>query len=178
MTIKSYRGVKPTVAARVFIDESAVLYGDITLGEDASIWPFVVARGDVNRITIGSKTNIQDASVLHVSRSSEANPAGHPLIIGNDVTVGHKAMLHGCHIHDRVLVGMGAIVLDGAVIEENVVIGAGALVPPGKRLTSGYLYVGSPAKAARPLSDEEIAFLKTSADGYVMLKDHYLEENN
>ncbi len=176
MSLNAYQNRLPQVANGVFIEPSAVLYGDITLGQDSSIWPLVAARGDVNVIRIGARTNIQDGSVLHVSRPGNGHPDGFPLIIGEDVTVGHKAMLHGCVIGDRVLVGMGAIVLDGVVVEDEVIIGAGALVPPGKRLESGYLYVGSPVKAARPLTPEEKAFLKESAAHYVRLKDQYLAE--
>ena len=114
--------------------------------------------------------------VLHVSRVSKENPKGHPLIIGEDVTVGHKCMLHGCELGNRILVGMGAIVMDGAIVEDDVFIGAGSLVPPNKRLQSGYLYVGSPVKQARLLKESERAFLKVSADNYVRLKNEYLQE--
>ncbi|MBY6226485.1 gamma carbonic anhydrase family protein [Ferrimonas balearica] len=178
MTIKPYQGQLPQLAQGVFVEPSAVLYGDITLAEDSSVWPLVAARGDVNFIRIGARTNVQDASVLHVSRPGNGHPDGFPLIIGDDVTVGHKAMLHGCTIGDRVLVGMGAIILDGVIVEDDVIIGAGALVPPGKRLESGYLYVGSPAKPARPLTEGEFAFLKESAAHYVRLKDKYLAEGD
>ncbi|MBY5923505.1 gamma carbonic anhydrase family protein [Ferrimonas balearica] len=177
MSLNTYQNRLPQMADGVFIEPSAVLYGDIALGEDSSIWPLVAARGDVNFIRIGARTNVQDGSVLHVSRPGNGHPDGFPLIIGEDVTVGHKAMLHGCVIGDRVLVGMGAIILDGVVVEEDVIIGAGTLVPPGKRLESGHLYVGSPAKAARPLTDDERAFLKESAAHYVRLKNQYLEEH-
>lgn len=129
---RSYKGIYPQIGARVYIDSSSVLVGDIQIGDDSSIWPLVAARGDVNHIRIGERSNIQDGSVLHVTHKNAANPDGYPLIIGNDVTVGHKVMLHGCTIKDRVLVGMGAIVLDGVIIEEEVMIGAGSLVPPGK----------------------------------------------
>ncbi len=176
MTIRSYKGVTPSLGQGVYVDESAVLAGDILLAADASIWPLVAARGDVNIIRIGARSNVQDGSVLHVSRPSQKNPAGSPLLIGEDVTVGHKCMLHGCTLGNRILVGMGAIVMDDAVVEDDVIIGAGSLVPPGKTLASGYLYVGSPVKQARPLNDAERAFLKTSADNYVRLKDEYLAE--
>jgi carbonic anhydrase/acetyltransferase-like protein (isoleucine patch superfamily) len=152
--------------------------GDIKIDDDSSIWPLVAARGDVNHIHIGKRTNVQDGSVLHVTHKNVENPEGYPLIIGNDVTIGHKVMLHGCTIQDRVLVGMGAIVLDGVVIEEEVMIGAGSLVPPGKRLESGYLYVGSPVKQARPLSEKERAFLQKSSDNYVQNKEDYLHQVN
>lgn len=175
--LRSYKGITPTIAQQVYIDPSAVLVGDIHLADHSSIWPLVAARGDVNHIKIGARTNVQDGTVLHVTRKSDSNPNGHPLIIGDDVTIGHKAMLHGCRVGNRVLIGMGAILLDGAVIEDDVIIGAGTLVPPGKVLESGYLYVGSPAKQARPLTDTELAFLPQSAENYVRLKDEYLEEN-
>lgn len=173
-SLRLYKGIAPSIGERVYIDSSSVLVGDITIGNDSSIWPLVAARGDVNHIHIGARSNIQDGSVLHVTHKNQQNPAGYPLIIGNDVTVGHKVMLHGCIIKDRVLVGMGTIVLDGAVIEEEVMIGAGSLVPPGKVLESGYLYVGSPVKQARALNDKERAFLLKSADNYVQNKEDYL----
>lgn len=176
-SLKAYQGIVPTLGERVFVEESAVLYGDITLGDDSSIWPLVAARGDVNHIRIGARTNIQDGTVLHVTRKSESRPDGLPLLIGDDVTVGHKAMLHACTIGNRVLVGMGAIILDGAVVEDDVIIGAGTLVPPGKRLEAGFLYVGSPVRQARPLTEAEKAFLPESADNYVRLKDEYLQQD-
>lgn len=174
--LRSYKGIRPQIGQRVYIDSSSVLVGDIKIGDDSSIWPLVAARGDVNHIHIGKRTNIQDGSVLHVTHKNKENPNGYPLIIGNDVTVGHKVMLHGCTIKNRVLVGMGAIVLDAAVIEEEVMIGAGSLVPPGKVLESGYLYVGSPVRQARPLTDKERAFLQKSADNYVQNKEDYLHQ--
>lgn len=174
-SIRSYKGTKPLIGKNVYIDSSSVLVGDIKISDDSSIWPLVAARGDVNHIHIGERTNIQDGSVLHVTHKNIEKPEGHPLLIGNDVTVGHKVMLHGCTIHDRVLVGMGAIILDGAVVEKEVMIGAGSLVPPGKRLESGYLYVGSPVKQARLLSEAERTFLQTSADNYVKNKNDYIE---
>ena len=176
MTIRAYKGIKPKLASGVYIDESSVLVGDIELAADVSIWPLVAARGDVNYIRIGARTNIQDGSVLHLSRPSRGKPAGSPLIIGEDVTVGHKVMLHGCTLGNRILVGMGAIVMDDVIVEDEVIIGAGSLVPPGKRLQSGYLYVGSPVKPARPLNDAEKAFLAESAANYVILKNEYLAE--
>jgi carbonic anhydrase/acetyltransferase-like protein (isoleucine patch superfamily) len=136
MPIKTFNKIAPTFDASVYVDDTALLAGDIHLGKDSSIWPLVAARGDVNIIRIGQRSNIQDGSVLHVSRPSTANPDGFALIIGDDVTVGHKCMLHGCIIGNRVLVGMGAIIMDGAVVEDDVFIGAGALVTPNKRLES------------------------------------------
>ncbi len=176
MTIRTYKGIAPTLGLGVYVDLSAVLVGDIHLGDDVSVWPLVAARGDVNIIRIGARTNIQDGSILHVSRPSTKNPQGSPLIIGEDVTVGHKVMLHGCRLGNRILVGMGAIVMDDAIVEDDVIIGAGSLVPPGKVLESGYLYVGSPAKQARLLNDAERNFLKASAQNYVDLKNDYITE--
>ena len=178
MPVRSYKGITPVIPSSVYIDESSVLVGDITIGEHSSIWPLVAARGDVNTMTIGKATNIQDGTVLHVTRKTKSNPDGYPLVIGDDVTVGHHCMLHGCTLGNRILVGMGAIIMDGAVVEDDVFIGAGALVPPNKVLQSGYLYVGQPCKPARALNKEEIAFLKISADNYVKLKDDYLQEND
>lgn len=173
-SIRSYKGISPQLGQSVYIDTSSVLVGDIKIGDDSSVWPLVAARGDVNHIHIGDRTNIQDGSVLHVTHKNAEKPEGCPLLIGNDVTIGHKVMLHGCTIKDRVLVGMGAIVLDGVVVEQDVMIGAGSLVPPNKVLESGYLYVGSPVKQARPLNDKERAFLQKSADNYVQNKNDYL----
>jgi len=177
MSIRTFQGITPTLGERVFVDPSAVVLGDVQVGADSSIWPHAAIRGDVHRIRIGARTSIQDGSVLHVTHAGPFNPDGYPLEIGDDVTVGHQVTLHGCRIGNRVLVGMGAIVLDGAVVEDEVVIGAGSLVPPGKTLESGYLYVGSPVKQARPLSDKERGFFRYSADNYVRLKDQHLAEN-
>ncbi|AWB66355.1 gamma carbonic anhydrase family protein [Saccharobesus litoralis] len=176
--LKSFKGNTPQLAAGVFVDFSAVLYGEIEIGEDSSIWPLVAARGDVNYIKIGARTNIQDGSVLHVTRKSANEGKGYPLIIGDDVTVGHNAMLHGCVLGDRILVGMSATIMDGAIVENDVIVAAGSLVSPNKTLESGYLYRGSPAKQARKLTKDELAFLKQSADNYVVLKNEYLAELN
>jgi carbonic anhydrase/acetyltransferase-like protein (isoleucine patch superfamily) len=159
------------------IDPASVVVGDVIMSDDVSIWPLVAIRGDVNQVRIGARTNIQDGSVLHVTHKSATNPEGYPLIIGEDVTVGHKAMLHGCTIGNRVLVGMGSILLDAVVVEDDVMIGAGSLVPPGKRLESGYLYLGSPVKQIRPLNEKEIEGLLYSANNYVGWKDDYLIES-
>lgn len=175
--LRSYQGIFPTLGANIYIDPSAVILGDISLADDVSIWPLVAARGDVNTMRIGARTNVQDGTVLHVTRKSENNPNGNPLIIGADVTIGHKCMLHGCTLGDRILVGMGAIIMDGAVVEDDVFIGAGSLVPPNKTLESGYLYVGNPIKKVRPLKESESTFLKQSAINYVELKNDYLNDN-
>jgi carbonic anhydrase/acetyltransferase-like protein (isoleucine patch superfamily) len=174
VSIRKYLGITPTVAENAFIDEMALVIGDVTIGEDASLWPMVVARGDVNSITIGARTNIQDGSILHVTADNEFNPGGYPLVVGEDVTVGHGAILHACTIGNFSLVGMGATLLDGAVIEDHVMVGAGALVAPGKTLESGFLYVGSPARQARPLKEKELAWLEYSSGYYVALKNKHM----
>jgi len=176
--IRTYKGVHPTLGERVMIDPSSVVIGNVKLGNDVGVWPLVVIRGDVNQVIIGNRTNIQDGSVLHLTHKSATNPEGHPLIIGEDVTVGHKAMLHGCTVGNRVLIGMGAILLDGVIVEDDVMVGAGSLVAPGKRLESGYLYIGSPAKKVRPLTEAEISGLLYSANNYVNWKNDYLSEES
>lgn len=177
MTVRTYKGINPAFGERCYIDESAVIGGDITCGDDVSFWPLVAARGDVNTIKIGHRTNVQDGTVLHVTRKSKKHPDGFPLIIGNDVTIGHKCMLHGCILGDRILVGMGAIIMDGAVVGDDIIIGAGSLVPPNKKLEAGYLYVGNPCQQKRKLTEEEINFLAQSSLNYVALKDDYLQEH-
>lgn len=175
--LRSYKRLFPKTGQRVMVDPASVIVGDVIMGDDVSIWPLVAIRGDVNQVRIGARSNIQDGSVLHVTHKSAANPAGFPLIIGDDVTVGHKAMLHGCTIGNRVLIGMGSILLDGVIVEDNVMIGAGSLVPPGKRLESGYLYLGSPVRQVRPLNEVEIEGLLYSARNYVGWKNDYLTES-
>jgi carbonic anhydrase/acetyltransferase-like protein (isoleucine patch superfamily) len=174
--IRPYQDHSPRLGARVFVDPAAVVIGDVELGDDASVWPCVVIRGDMHRIRIGARTSVQDGSVLHITHASDYNPAGHPLIIGDDVTIGHSACLHGCSIGNRVLVGIGSTILDGAIVEDEVVIGAGTLVPPGKRLASGFMYMGSPCKQIRPLKDSERSFFQYSANNYVTLKNTYIAE--
>lgn len=174
--MKSYRGKSPQFGDRCYVDEAAVLFGDIKTGDDVSVWPLVAARGDVHHIRIGHRSNIQDGTVLHVTHDGPYSPGGLPLIIGDDVTVGHKVILHACTVGNRCLIGMGSIVMDGAVIEDEVLLAAGAVVTPGKRLKSGYLYRGNPAREARPLSDSEREMLSYSAANYVKVKNNYLAE--
>ncbi|MEB6381627.1 gamma carbonic anhydrase family protein [Leclercia adecarboxylata] len=176
--IRPYKDLFPKQGDRVMIDSSSVVIGDVRLGDDVSIWPLVAIRGDVNYVAIGARTNIQDGSVLHVTHKSSYKPEGNPLIVGEDVTVGHKVMLHGCTIGSRVLVGMGSILLDGVVVEDDVMIGAGSLVPQNKRLESGFLYLGSPVKQIRPLTEAEIEGLKYSANNYVKWKNDYLDQES
>lgn len=178
MAVRRFEKFTPLLGNKVFVDDSAVVIGDVVLGDDASIWPMAVVRGDIHAIRIGSRSSIQDGSVIHVTHDGPFNPGGFPTTIGNDVTVGHKVMLHGCTIGDRVLVGMGSLVMDGAVVESDVVIGGGSLVPPGKTLEQGYLYVGSPVKQIRKLSEREMAFFLYAAGKYVELKDRYLSNTD
>ena len=176
MSIRDFEKHSPKIAASAFVDEMAVVIGDVEIGEEVSVWPTTVIRGDVNRIRIGAKTNIQDGSVLHVTHDSEHAPGGFPLVIGEGVTVGHKVILHACTIGDYCLVGMGSTVLDGAILEDKVMLGANSLVSPGKVLESGYLYLGSPATKARKLKASELAWLEYSAAHYVVLKNRYQAE--
>lgn len=175
--IRTYQNKTPVLGERVFVDPSSVVLGDVILGDDCSVWPMTVIRGDMHHIRIGARCSIQDGSVLHITHASDYNPGGYPLLIGDDVTIGHKALLHGCTIHSRVLIGMGAIVMDGAVIESEVILGAGSVVPPGKVLESGFLYRGSPAQKARPLSEKEISFFTYTAANYARLKELHRQEN-
>ncbi|EKK7717106.1 gamma carbonic anhydrase family protein [Cronobacter dublinensis] len=176
--LRPYKNTFPQTGQRVMVDSSSVVIGDVRMADDVGVWPLVVIRGDVNYVSVGARTNIQDGSVLHVTHKSSYNPDGNPLLIGEDVTVGHKVMLHGCTIGNRVLVGMGSIVLDGAIIEDDVMIGAGSLVPQNKRLESGYLYLGSPVKQIRPLKEAEREGLRYSANNYVKWKDEYLAQES
>ena len=176
MTLKSFRNQTPILGNNVYVDDSAIVIGAVVLGDDVSIWPTAVVRGDVEKITIGNNTNVQDGAVLHVSHQGKFSERGHPLSIGTDVTIGHRAVIHGCTVGNYCLIGIGAIIMDDAILEDYVMLGAGALVPPNKRLESGYLYVGSPAKQSRPLSESEKEFLRYSASHYVSLKNVYLAE--
>ncbi|HEU5399349.1 MAG TPA: gamma carbonic anhydrase family protein [Gammaproteobacteria bacterium] len=173
MNLRPYTGISPILGERVYVDATAVVIGQVTLADDVSLWPCVVARGDVNHIRVGARSNIQDLTMLHVTHDGPYSPGGFPLTIGADVTVGHKCLLHACTVGDRCLIGMGSIVMDGAVVEDEVLLGAGSLVSPGKRLESGHLYKGSPAQKVRPLSAEEREMLCYSAAHYVRLKDRY-----
>ncbi len=175
MSIRSFQGIKPTIGTNAYIDENAVVIGDVTIGEDSSVWPAVVIRGDVHSITIGKYSNIQDGTVIHVTSDNEYNPGGFSTTIGDGVTVGHKAVIHACTVEDYALVGMGAIILDGAVIQSKALVGAGSVVGPGKVIEGGYLWLGSPAKMIRPLKEEELAYLEFSAQHYVNLKNNYIK---
>lgn len=172
--IQAYQGISPQFGSEVYIHPSASVIGDVQLGEHVSVWPGTVIRGDVNHIRIGAGTNVQDLSLLHVSHKSSWEPSGAPLIIGNNVTIGHKVILHGCTIEDECLIGMGSIVMDKVVVQKHVLVGAGSLVPEGRVLESGYLYLGSPARKIRALTDQELAHFLCSAQHYMRLKNTYL----
>lgn len=169
--IRTFQGIKPTVPKSCFIEETAAVIGDVVMGEDCSVWFNAVIRGDVHYIRIGERTNVQDLCMLHVTHDT------HPLIIGNDVTIGHNVVLHGCTIHDRVLVGMGAIIMDGAVIGEDSVVGAGALVVEGTIVPPKSLILGSPAKVKRPVTDKELVWVRESAENYVRYAGQYLSDS-
>ena len=173
MSVRNFESSEPRIADSAYVDETALVIGDVTLEDDVSLWPKVVARGDVNSIVIGARTNIQDGTILHVSHDSEFAPGGFPLRIGADITVGHQAILHGCTVEDRCLIGMAATVMDGAVIHSGAIVGAGSLVPPGRELEGGFLWVGSPARKTRALRPEEEDFLDYSAIHYVELKNRH-----
>lgn len=173
MTIRDFEAHRPRLAPGVYVDPSALVLGDVVLGEDSSVWPMAVLRGDIHSIRIGARTNIQDGSVLHVTHAGPFSPEGHALRVGEGVTVGHQVVLHGCTIGDGCLIGMGSVIMDGAILEPGVILGAGSLVSPGKALQAGHLWLGRPAKRIRALSGEERDYLAYSADHYVALKNRH-----
>jgi carbonic anhydrase/acetyltransferase-like protein (isoleucine patch superfamily) len=175
MNVRPYRNITPTLGARVYVDPAAVVIGKVTIGDDTSIWPGAVVRGDVNSVTIGARTSIQDGSVLHVTHDGPYAPGGRPLVIGSDVTVGHRVVLHACTIGNACLIGMGSVILDNVETEDFVMVGAGSVVAQGKRLEKHGLYLGSPARRVRELKPQEIEFLTYSAWHYVKVKDEYLK---
>ena len=177
MKIRKYQNIAPKLDENVFIDDTSLVVGDVAIGKDSSIWPMTVVRGDVNKISIGERTNIQDNSVVHVTHPHTDVPEGYSVSVGNNVTVGHRVILHGCDVGDLCLVGMGSTVMDGAVLEPYVLLGAGSLVAPGKVLEGGYLWLGSPVRKVRPLSEDERQWIEYSAQHYVDLKNKHLDEN-
>ena len=176
MNIRTYMSQIPNVLLAAWIDPTAIVIGNTIIGNDSSVWPASVIRGDVHSIIIGSETNIQDGAVLHCTHDGPFFPGGFPLSIGNQVTVGHKACLHGCKLGNRVLVGIGTIILDGAQIEDDVILAAGTLVPPKKKLSSGWLYMGTPAMKHRKLEKDDLKFLEYSAKHYVKLAQQYKKD--
>lgn len=175
MTVRNFQDIAPQLQSGVFVDDTALVLGDVAIGADSSIWPMTVLRGDVNKIRIGARSNIQDNSVVHVTHAHPGVPEGHAVVVGDNVTVGHRVILHGCEIGDHCLVGMGSTVMDGARLEPYVLLGAGSLVAPGKVLEGGYLWLGSPVRKIRPLTDEERRWIEYSAQNYVELKDRHLD---
>lgn len=173
MPIRPFKEYAPRIAESAYIDEMATVIGDVEIGEDSSLWPGVVLRGDVNAIRVGARTSIQDGTVLHVTHDHAEAPGGHACVVGNEVTIGHNVTLHGCTVEDRCLIGMGSVVLDGAVIRSGVLLGAGSLVPRGKELEGGYLWLGSPVRRSRPLTHAELDLFAYSARHYVTLKEAY-----
>jgi carbonic anhydrase/acetyltransferase-like protein (isoleucine patch superfamily) len=173
MALRPYLEKSPVLGEGVYVDPTALVIGDVTLGEHASVWPMTVIRGDVNRVRVGVRSNVQDGSVLHVSRPFPGREDGWPLIVGEEVTIGHRVVIHGCTIGNRCLVGIGSIVLDGVVVEDEVMIGAGSVVTPGKRLGSRGLYLGNPARRVRELTTAEIERFPVIARHYVDLQREY-----
>jgi len=168
--LKGYAGKAPRIDADAWLADDATVTGDVTLGPGASLWFGVVVRGDVNHVRIGARSNVQDLSVVHVTGGT------HPTVIGEDVTVGHRVVLHGCTVHDRCLIGIGSVVLDGAEIGPEAMVGAGALVPPGMVVPPRTLVLGSPARVKRPLTDAELAHLAVSAERYAGYAAQYRRE--
>lgn len=173
MPIRPFEQYTPQIHPSAYIDASAVIIGAVEIGAESSVWPMSVIRGDIQSVRIGERTSIQDGTIIHVTHASRFCPGGHATHIGNDVTVGHRVILHACTIEDCALIGMGAIVMDQAVVASQVIIGAGGLVPPGKVLESGFLYVGSPVQQIRRLSARELEFLQYSPQNYQRLKDRH-----
>jgi carbonic anhydrase/acetyltransferase-like protein (isoleucine patch superfamily) len=173
-TILPYKGTSPTFPDSAWIAPGATVIGDVKIGAESAIWFGCVVRGDVHRIRIGDRSNIQDLSMIHVTHYKNPDRSdGHPTIIGSDVTIGHRVMLHGCSIEDACLIGMSATILDGAVIGHESIVGAGALVTGGKTFPPRSLILGAPAKAVRTLSDDEVAELYASAKRYVKFMGEY-----
>ncbi|MDH3672139.1 MAG: gamma carbonic anhydrase family protein [Gammaproteobacteria bacterium] len=174
MTIRKYKTIAPRIASSAYIDESAVVIGDVEIGADSSVWPLCVLRGDSNFIRIGTRTNVQDGTIIHVTHAYSAAPSGHPVVIGDNVSIGHSVTVHGCTIEDRTLIGMGCTILDGSIIHSEVLLGAGSLVTEGQELQGGYLWLGRPARRTRPLSAEEQGWFDYIAKHYARLKNDYL----
>lgn len=169
MNLITLNGKTPKIDPSAFVAPGVRLIGDIEIGPEASIWYNCVLRGDVNRIRIGARTNIQDGSVLHVDSPRLGHDAGHPTIIGEDVLIGHMAMVHGCLLHDRAFIGLGAIVMDGCEVEGDAMLAAGAMLTQGKRIPSGQLWAGRPAKYVRDLRESDIAGMRAGVAHYVAL---------
>ncbi len=176
MPIRKFENLLPSVALTAYVDPLAVIIGEVTIGDYASVWPMVVARGDINRITIGARTNIQDGTVLHVTHEGRYSP-GYPLVIGEEVTVGHQATLHACTIEHHCLIGIGSIILDGVMLQPYTLLAAGSLVPPKKVLDSGYLWRGRPVEKIRPVTPSEMEYFAYLANYYVELGQRHQRES-
>jgi carbonic anhydrase/acetyltransferase-like protein (isoleucine patch superfamily) len=174
MNVRSYKGITPTLGARVYVDPAATVIGAVELADDVSIWPCAVLRGDVQRIRIGARSNVQDGAVVHVTHDGPYSPGGFPTLVGEGVTIGHGAVIHACTIEDYCLIGMHSTVLDGAVVKKYGFVGAGSLIPPGKVVGERELWLGNPAKFVRLLTDKQVEQLQYSAEHYVRVKDDYL----
>jgi carbonic anhydrase/acetyltransferase-like protein (isoleucine patch superfamily) len=174
MTLRSYKGISPTLGARVYVDPAATVIGAVELADDVSIWPCAVLRGDVHRIRIGARSNVQDGAVVHVTHDGPYSPGGFPTLVGEGVTIGHGAVIHACTIEDYCLIGMHSTVLDGAVVKKYGFVGAGSLIPPGKIVGERELWLGNPARFVRLLTDKQVEQLQYSAEHYVRVKDDYL----
>ena len=174
MSIRKFKNITPVIAASAYIDAQACVIGEVEIGENSSIWPMTVVRGDVNFISIGKNTNIQDNSILHVTHKGEYTD-GAALIIGDNVTIGHGAILHACTIGNSCLIGMGAIIMDDCIVEDYAMIGAGAMLPPRKHVKSGELWLGNPAKKVRDLTHEQKQQMDYSANQYAHLAQKYKE---
>ena len=169
MTIRKFQQHIPSIDPSSYIDDTALIIGQVSIGKNSSVWPMTVIRGDINTIQIGNNTNIQDGSILHVTHDGEFSPGGASLSIGNNVTVGHSVVLHACTLHDTCLIGIGSVVLDNAVVHSHAMVGAGSLVTGGKELEGGYLWMGRPVKKVRELNEKEIEYLSYSAKHYAKM---------
>lgn len=174
--MRIFEGVQPRLGERVHVDPAATVIGDVWLDDDVSVWPGAVVRGDVHCIRVGARSNIQDGAIIHVTHDGPYTPGGQACLIGNDVTIGHGAIVHACTVHDACLIGMHATILDGAEIGPHALVGAGAVVTAGKIVGEGELWVGNPARCVRTLDRQAIEQLDYSAAHYVRLKDRYLRQ--
>lgn len=173
MAIRVFGPKRPKIHETAYVDDAAVLIGDVVVGADSSIWPCAVLRADLFSIQIGERTSIQDGTVMHVTPPGEENPDGYPVVVGDEVTVGHRVILHGCHIEGHSLIGMGSMVMDGAVVEQNVLLAAGSVVGQNRRLEGGFLWAGNPARKLRELTEDELEYFKYGAEVYQALKDQH-----
>ena len=178
MGVRKFQGKTPQIHPTAFVDETALIVGDVVIGSDSSMWPMSVARGDLARIHIGDGSNVQDGTILHVTGDNRFAPGGRPVRIGSGVTIGHNVVVHACTVEDYCLIGMGSTVLDDAVIESGAMLGANSLVPPGRKIEGGFLWLGNPARKIRELTDAEKEFLVFSAQDYVRLKNQHLARDD